>query len=290
MTRSRVLPLLVAGLAIAALGVTATSLETTLTTDPDEEINPDWERLPLGEDAAADIKEQIGNGGDPTEDDSEAGSASEEAEESDDTSAGSDASEAGDAESSESNAGDGAVSQSKSTERATAQSSGGGDDRSLGQDSGTRTVAADPTLLDRLAALLQRVLRTLLPVLALLALGAVCYRYRERLRSLLGLGPAEGRTTAGDSDPEGWPGTTPSNVVDRAWVRMVERVDPDRPETTTPAECRALARQRSLDGEAVEAVEAIATAFERVHYGGAALADERDRAREGLRRLDGVEE
>lgn len=72
--------------------------------------------------------------------------------------------------------------------------------------------------------------------------------------------------------------------MDRAWVEVIRRLNPDRPETTTPDECRALARVRGADRDAVES---IVSAFERVHYGGCSVDTEIDRAREGLRALKG---
>jgi len=50
-------------LAITSLSVASTTLETSLTTDPDEEINPNWESLPIGQDDAAAIQESIEGGG-----------------------------------------------------------------------------------------------------------------------------------------------------------------------------------------------------------------------------------
>jgi hypothetical protein len=47
MSPSRIAPVLIALLSVSALGVTATSLEATLTTDPKEEIDPEWDQLML---------------------------------------------------------------------------------------------------------------------------------------------------------------------------------------------------------------------------------------------------
>lgn len=265
MTRTRVVPVLIAVVAIAALGVTATSLEGTLTTDPDEEINPDWDRLPIGEGDAANIKQEIADGDGEREADRAAadadGDGTEDVGEGDDTIE-------------ESSAGDGPA------ESSNAEPDGGDG----GLDSATAPVAGEVSLLDRLLALLAAVLRLLWPLAALLAVGAICYRYRGTLLGLLGGGSGAESTSESASEAEAWPGGTPGNVVDRAWVTMVRRVNPDRPETVTTAECASLARERNLD---TGAVESIATAFERVHYGGASVAEEEARAREGLRRLAG---
>lgn len=57
--RSRAVPLLIAVLALSTLAIAATTLETTVTTDPDEEIDPNWERLPLSEQDAAAIQSEM---------------------------------------------------------------------------------------------------------------------------------------------------------------------------------------------------------------------------------------
>jgi len=84
--------------------------------------------------------------------------------------------------------------------------------------------------------------------------AALAYRYRDLLADLFG---RDSRTTpATESRPtaERWPGTTPEHDVDRAWVELIRRLNPNRPETTTPDECRALARVRGVDRDAVESI------------------------------------
>ncbi|EMA70105.1 hypothetical protein C461_01452 [Halorubrum aidingense JCM 13560] len=230
MNRSRLLSAVIALLAITSLSVASTTLETSLTTDPDEEINPDWENLPIGQNDAAAIQESIEGGG-----------------------------------------GEGGGGES-------AAGAGGG---SIG---GSGSAADDRSLLDRLLALLSRLFRLLLPIVAILGVAAVAYRYRGALVDFFG---RDSRTTpAAEPRPAAgrWPGTDPEHDVDRAWVEVIRRLDPDRPETTTPDECRALARARGVDRDAVES---IVSAFEHVHYGGRSVDAEIDRAREGLRALEG---
>ncbi|MFW6316917.1 MAG: DUF4129 domain-containing protein [Halorubrum sp.] len=233
MNRSRLLSALIALLAITSLSVASTTLDTSLTTDPDEEINPNWDSLPIGQEDAAAIQESIesgGGGSDAPDDPTQAGDAG------------------GDSDG----------------------EAGGGDD-------------GDPSLFDRLIALLSALFRLLLPIGAILAAAALAYRYRDVLTDLFGRDsrtpPAsEPRPAAGH-----WPGTAPEHDVDRAWVAVIRRLNPERPETTTPDECRALARGRDVDHDAVES---IVSAFERVHYGGRSVDAELDRAREGLRALE----
>ena len=269
MSRSRAAPLLIALLSVSTLGFAATSMEATLTTDPDEAIDLDWDRLPISEGDAAAVKEEVQRGdgedtGAPAAEDGGSGD-----------SRGADAgSDSGDERAGASGGGDDTAPESRDGDGGTDDSGGGGEN--AGVDSAAAPSAGDSGLPDR---------RPSLPVVlaaALVALvaAALAYRYRERLRAAFGADPRAGGRSA---DGEPWPGTEPSNPVDGAWVAMVRRLEPARPETTTAAECRRLARERHLD---VEAVDAIATAFERVHYGGAAVAEEAERARAGLRRLD----
>lgn len=299
MTRSRALTVLVAALAVSALGVTATSLEATLSTSPDEAIDLDFDRLPIGEDDAAAVKEEIEGGDEGGEAGQSSDAAPPDAEGSGSAESAADAPDAGDGATGPAEQGDGSDAQSSggdgsgdrssddvgTSDRSsggagteeTASVGGSGDDAGLDPGEGA-AVSGEESLLDRLL----RLLRTLLPLALLLALGWLAHRYRDRLLSLLGLGSADEPPAGSEAGPEAWPGGDPSTAVDRAWVTLVRRADPERPETTTTDECRALARERGLDREGVEA---IATAFERVHYGGAPAAEEAERARAGLRRL-----
>ena len=224
MNRSRLLSALIALLAITSLSVASTTLETSLTTDPDDEINPDWDTLPIGQDDAAAIQESIESGGE--------------------------------------------------------ESAGGA---GSGSADGAGSAVDEPSLFDRLIALLSRLFRLLLPIAAIAA-AALAYRYREALIDFFGRDSRTTPATEPRSAAGHWPGTTPEHDVDRAWVEVIRRLKPDRPETTTPDECRALARVRGADRDAVES---IVSAFERVHYGGCSVDTEIDRAREGLRALKG---
>ncbi|MDZ5812772.1 DUF4129 domain-containing protein [Halorubrum sp. AD140] len=222
MNRSQLLSALIALLALTSLSVASTTLETSLTTDPDEEINPDWDSLPIGQDDAAEIEESIEGGGE-----SEGGS---------------------------------------------------------GSADGTGNAADEPSLFGRLIALLSRLFHLLLPISAVLAVASLAYRYRDALADLFGRNSPSSPATEPRPAVGRWPGTAPEHDVDRAWVEVLRRLNPDRPETTTPDECRALARDRGVDRDAVES---IVSAFERVHYGGRPVETEIDRARAGLRALEG---
>jgi hypothetical protein len=247
MNWSRAAPVVLAVLSVSALGVASTTLETTLSTDPDDVIDPDWDRLPIGQEEAATVQNEIADGGDD-------GSATAETKDG-----------SGDPE--------------------TDPSGDGGDTLRGGASSGLRTAdgAGESTPLNRLLALLSPLLRVLLGGAAV-AIAAITYRYRAELRALLGRESTAESTAESPPETEAWPGVEPSNVVDRAWLTVVDRVGPERSETMTVAECVALAREQGADSAAIET---IATAFERVNYGASPVAEEEDRARVGLRRLDG---
>lgn len=262
MNRSRLSAVVVVVLTLAALGVAATTLETTLTTDPDDEINPNWDRLPIDEQQAAALKDEIrdeepaADGSDPS-DSTETGSSTGGAE--------------------------------------TEPSTGGTEPIRLETD-GPLTLtepAPEPPEED------DSLLRSLLPwaVGLLVVLGVVAgivYRYEvDRLPTIeydstmvspTETTPSTQSTVADSAEPVGeWPGCEPASIVDEAWITMVQEVV-DQPATTTPGECISQARETGYDSEAVEA---IATAFERVHYGSHTASEEAVRARNGLSRLTG---
>ena len=242
---SKAAPLLIAVLCITAIGVSATTLETSLSTDPDEEINPSWEKLPIGQDDAYTIQQEMESGDETSEDGS-----------SDESSASSQQDQA--AQSEESNAG--GVSES---------STGAG--------------ASPPSLLDRLISFLVALLRFLVALAVLLGAAALAYRYRERLEDALwGLLEPSDDPAAVEYTEESWPDGSPSNAVERAWVALVREVDPERPALMTPSECAAAAREAGLDSGAAET---ITDAFERVEYGGVPASDEQDRVEEALDRI-----
>ena len=265
MNRSRLLPALIALLAITSLSVASTTLETSLTTDPDDEINPDWDSLPIGPDEAAAIQESIEGGGGSDG----SGGSTETDLDSGDTGGGADGMPGGE------------VGEGDNGDAAGGLEAGNG--VGSGSADGTGSAGEERSLFDRLIALLSLLFRLLLPIVAILAVAALAYRYRGALADFLG---RDSRTAPGTEPRPAsvpWPGKKPEHDVDRAWVEVIRRLNPDRPETTTPDEARALARVRGVDREAVES---IVSAFERVHYGGRSVDAEIDRARDGLRALE----
>lgn len=267
MNGSRVAPLLVALLCITAIGVSATTLDSTLTTDPDEEIDPEYERLPIGQEDAFVLQQQMEGNTDPND-----------SEESEPTEGEGD--ETKEPEESSEDEGDESAADS---EDEGGESGSSDDGAGSGTTEGMGTGPGTPDLLDRLLALILAILRVLVPLLAILSLLALAVRYRERLAAVLGALLADDEPVERRTEPvETWPAGAATNPVDRAWLAMVRQVDPDRPAVMTPSECAAAAVDAGLDAEGVEA---ITDAFERVHYGGCPPSAERDRAEAGLRRL-----
>ncbi|SFR88074.1 protein of unknown function [Halomicrobium zhouii] len=76
-----------------------------------------------------------------------------------------------------------------------------------------------------------------------------------------------------------------SNPVYRAWRDVADAIDASDPETTTPGEYAALARERGWNGVAVDTLTDL---FRRVRYGRAEVTDERaERARSAAERARG---
>lgn len=240
MNPSRLFPLFVAVLCITAIGVSATTMESSVSTDPDEEIDT-YELLPIGQGDAHALQKQMegeeetgGGGGDP---------------------------------------------ESQSSSSSSSESAAADDQESTGMG------ASPPSLLDLLLDLLLSVLRFLLAVAVLGALGAVLYRYRDRIVDAI-WALLQPNDDAADIDYEerSWPDGSPSNAVERAWLTLVRRVDPERPSIMTPSECADAAERAGLESAPVETITG---AFERVEYGGVPPDEEAERVEEALQRLGG---
>lgn len=253
---------------IASLGVASTTLDSSLSTDPDDIVTFDYGNLPItGEDAVR-IDRAIASTGDEAAEAS-AGTQGESGEVRE--------SSAVDAEA------DGQASKPSRSEQVAAsrrsgaeqrQADGGRSDRRRAQND-EQSEATPPDLVDRLLSLLS----ALLPWIALAALaGGILYRYRERLGAALG----DRGTDAADVEPKEVP--APDGDIERAWLAMVEAASVDRPRSKTPAECAAAAVETGLDPESVETLR---RTFEEVRYGDGPLTDEhRRRAARARRHLD----
>lgn len=258
MNRENYLTAVVAVLCILAVGFSATSLDTALGTDPDDVVDLEYDKLPIGKDDAGNLERQVksnkqqGQGGGGGEGDSSQGQSE--------------------------GSGSDSTSSSAPSEEGNENSGGSdGKDASGGGGSGEQpgmAPQAPPQLFDYL------------PWLLLLVILALAYRYRRRLLSLalalLGAVP-EPEEDEEEEVTAQWRGVEPSNDVHRAWLAMVNSLPVERPWTRTPTECAEIARAAGADSDAVEQ---ITRTFEEVRYGGRPVTDERrQRAREGIERL-----
>lgn len=277
MNRDSYITLVLAVCCIGAAGVSATTLNTTLEQRPDDVVDIDFSKLPIGEDqgeAAKGALESEGNEKSVVAKEAGQGDAKADKQASDqegESSSKSDQQEDGSAESAAKNDG----SQSSGSKDSNAQSG-------VGEGKGTGT-GGEPSLLDRLLDLLMALLPLLLLVLAL----ALAYRYRYHLLALaLAIkGFLFGDEVASSSSATAWPDRTPSNEIHRAWLSMVSATGIDDPHRRTPSECAAAAIDEGYDPGAVQTVT---ETFEEVRYGGKPVTDERrERARKGLDRIGG---
>lgn len=243
-------------LCIVSLGIAATTLESTIATTPDEIINPDWRQLPLGEQQAANLKEEV--------------ESNERAEHGETAQAprAEDGEEPGDA--------------------------GQPGEDSTGFGPGPEgvlfgAVDIEEDTLDKLLALLRSLLPLLLVGIALLMAVGLGYRYRGRIGrllaaiagSLFGLVPTRRSVTRSSSSR--WNAVDPEHIVDRAWLRLVRELDLDAAPYLTPTEC---ARTAKAAGMPAAAVDAVRETFEEVRYGGKPVTDERrQRVQDSLRAL-----
>lgn len=234
---SKLAPALVGVMCVLAFGVAGTSLDTTVSTEPDEAIDVDYDAVPIGQDQGETIKQSVS--GERTE--RQADSAGQKGD-----------SSSGEPEESR---GDETIPDPDRS----AEGIGRGPD--------------EPSLLDRLLWLLRELLAVVLPVLALVVSVGLLYRYRRRIAALLaGSGGTPEVVTDESSEP--WEGVEPSTDVDRAWLDLVRRLELDRPRARTPAEVEAAAVRSGMDSAAVES---LTRAFRDARYGGEELTDDRRR-------------
>lgn len=283
------LTVLLAVCCIGAAGVSATTLDSTISQTPDDVIDVDFSKLPIGEDQGASVKgavqgegspSQAGSGGDGSPE-----SPADDSSDSDGQSDGGSPQEAGAGSSGGQDGEDGSETGGSSGSGSSGGSANDGSSGGSGPGTGPGSGTSPLSLLEWFLALLRR----LLPLLVLLALAALAYRYRRHLVALglavvavLG-GDDEGRSTNASE----WPSERPDNEVHRAWLSMVAETDIEEPRTRTPSQCAAAAIEANLDPSAVRTLTDV---FEEVRYGERPVTDERrERARDGLQRLRGGE-
>ncbi|MFB6178158.1 MAG: DUF4129 domain-containing protein [Halorientalis sp.] len=263
MDRERMLSICIAALCMVAIGVSGTTLDSTVSQTPDDVINLNNRRLPFGGDSTRDVDQQIQrNKRSQGHSDSEA------------------------------------RLKADSGDSHTKQAGPGAEQGQSDGESGPSQVAKEPAPSDGRSAgmgpmsesLLQRLLdwlSRLLPFLVALVALALAVRYRERLLALalapLALLPTTNRASEAGGDRDPWANVTPSDDIDRAWYGMVRQLDVDRPWAKTPDECRSAAVEAGLDPDAVSTLTRL---FREKRYGNGPTERARERARQCRERLD----
>ncbi|MFC6955397.1 DUF4129 domain-containing protein [Halorubellus litoreus] len=272
-----------------AVSTAATTMESTVTTNPDDVIDIDSSELPIGSESAVEVKSQVQSEGGPGDDgggqqQSDGGQAAESGSGSGDSTARS----AGESEQSSASGGDGG------------EGSGGdasGDEQESASSGGASGSSSAPSvvrsLLDRLVDVLQwllGVLGSLLPVAALVTAVALAVRYRDALRAAIRARLADwGLVDSAASEDVGGSATSvrtepaPETDVAAAWYEFVEALGLGDVRSAAPHECAERAREAGVDASVVEDVN---EPFEEVQYGRAPETEERRRrARNGLERF-----
>jgi hypothetical protein len=271
MNRSQLTSLVVALACVGTVGVSATTLSSSVAADPSDALDPDYEVLPVAGDGLEQLESAVASDGDestttqrdgPGDQSDSAGSREERTEVND---AGDDASE-------DSSVGGGDADGGTGGGDADAGGTGADHGGSSGGDGLNPSPGEDRfTLIDLL---------TLLVVLSLLVAAAwLCYRYRDRFRGLFA-GPEE----SADDDPRPMPDGPPAddNLVFETWDALLSDLDVEA-ETLTTGECAAAATAAGFDREEIERLR---LDFEDVRYGGQPVTDDRRRrARNVQKRL-----
>lgn len=264
MNTDRILSVALAACCLFALGASAATLDASVDTAPDDAIDLNAETLPLPSDEAAHLKQQI---------QSYKSSPQKEPQTT---------------QQQQSGVGEGESRQQprSGSGEADGMESGRLNAPAADDGSGDRSVSADPTLLERLLALLQGLLDllvALVPVAALVGIGVAVVRFRDRIHALWGrLRERLGFEPDGRTDPAEWDRPAPSNEVETAWFEMVSRVGPGE-RTRTPRRHAADAVKAGVDPDDAET---LTTLFERVRYGGEPVTDgRRQRARHAIQRV-----
>lgn len=271
MNRDTWFHLAVAVLTVAALGTSATTLNSTMETDADEVIDLEYDQIPLGEERAAAVADRIQRSK-PAEN----GESSQQRRSEGDSDASSDSTDAGPSEALASVSAH-PVADADSTAEQRSRSAA---DRRRQRSESEREGGTRPSPRDRPLAQLLHALPTLAVIAAFLAGAALVVRYRDRLHAL-GRQSEKGQSGGNETTDDDRPGRPPANAVDRAWASMVERLDVRRPATRTPNECAAAAIAAGLDRDAVEA---LTEAFVEVRYGKRPVTERRERIARRSRR------
>ncbi len=259
---TRLLTLCVLVCCMFAVASTASTLDESVSTDPSDAIDPDWEKLPIGKEKASELRERAQS------EPADAGTPSADA-----------STDGGDRRDEQSASGEGTAQGSSGGEAGDAGTSGGSDGSearaaSGGHESDGGSKTATVSLLTLLFSLLRPLLLGVL-VLGVLVGGVVVFRRLRPERS-----PTDGDGSTGLSRPVGSP--SPSNDVSRAWFELMHRFGVADEHQLTPRERAELAIERGAEPDSVRALTGL---FERTRYGHTSVTDAtRDRAEKWLDR------
>ena len=249
-------------LCIAAVGMSATTLESSVSTEPDDII--DYEQFPISREDAVELKKQVKSDGTNPNQGTHQKKKQKRAKNPE---------KSGDQQAHKEKE---VQKQQQKQRQKTTQ---------VQKQAGQRTAPKEESLLDRLVDLLQK-WGPILLVVALLA--GLVYRYRERLLALAAALVPRGEDDDDDSGPDRpWADVDPRDEISRAWLALARRTDVERPRAKTTAEYADAAVEQGMDPDAVETVT---REFEEVQYRGAEVTDERERrVSEYREELDGEE-
>lgn len=216
MTADRLIPVLVGVCCIVALGVSATTLESSLSTSPDDVIDLDYDELPVGQESLANAKEQATQKGKP------------------DT------------------AGDPREVQSQS-DSAQASDPSRSEGQGPGSGLGYGIPSLLDRLLDLLYTLLVYAAVTL--AIGLAAVAGYRYRDRIR-DHLVGLWPESDRAgeSLWVRDEDHGYTLEVSNPIDEAWLQLLDRAGIDDPHARSPRGSARRAVENGLPREHVESI------------------------------------
>jgi hypothetical protein len=275
MNRHQLISIAVAMSCFLAVGVAATTLSSTLSSEPHEAVDLDYSYLPIESSDVADFQQDIetkkrdenlaedppaGNGNDGQEGGG-TGDQPERPEQQnrDDTGV---APATGDEDESgampgpaDGGSGPAPGNGSETIAGGDGSSGGGESDQATNEETESDGDGFDPLLIALAAGLL----------------AALLYRYRDRLPWFGG--STEDTSTETDSEPAWEPSPPPdANVVFAAWDALMRNVDVENTRTRTTHECANAAAKTGMDPNAVET---LTRTFEEVRYGRRPVTDDR---------------
>ncbi|WP_256301013.1 DUF4129 domain-containing protein [Haloarchaeobius salinus] len=266
------------GLAVCllfALGASSNALGDAVTTEPDEVIDVDYSSLPFSEDDAGELRDAVTgeNEGGPSTDEGTTGQRVVPDDEGEQGSVDPESGETGDAQQLVDGDGDERRDVPRDMggdpqDEAGADPDVDGEQEAPGEQQGQGSTPSAPeqSLLDRLLALLGR----LLPLVLLLGALALLYLVRHRL-----IGLFDGRDTERTAQSESVTYVAdPEDEVSAAWYEMIRTLGLDQNVSKTPRECEQAARAAGADPSLARTLTDL---YEQVRYAGQPVTPERSR-------------